>query len=166
MSDLYSIYKKSVPANARTLLESLFTKEPITENNFTEEELNVIREMAKLKQPAVSYFDYPQKEEAQRGAGFTFDNPLELIKKSYENPSYSMMGTLGSYNIKEDKNSITATDRYNFDNKDIYKMTGKEDVLDMIRRMWKWKDSPAGALDQLLIRYGNIDRPVNIKIKK
>ncbi len=160
------LYKKHVPANARTLLESLLgNKDKITERDFTAEELSVLRELAKKNKENVSYFDYPR--DGQRGGGFIFDSPIDAAVSSYKDPAYSMMGTLGSFNLTQDEKNIYAKDRYNFDNKAHYKMTGNEDLPEMLRRAWQYRTSPAGMIDQLLIRYGKgIDRDVDITIPK
>lgn len=167
MGGLQELYRHAVPANARTLLGSLFgDRSPITEKNFTSEELEVIKKMHTAKAGNQTYFDYPTKQ-AQRGAGFTFDGPLDLIVNSYLNPSYSMMGTLGSFNTKDTPNGIEATDRYNFDNLDSYKIRKDTPHSEMLRRAWVWKDSPAGLLDMLLMRYmPELDREVKINIPK
>jgi hypothetical protein len=45
MDDLSSMYKKAVPVNARTFLSTVFgNREPITERDFSEEELQTLRQ--------------------------------------------------------------------------------------------------------------------------
>lgn len=167
MDTLEALYRQVVPANARTLFSSLAgNKAPITEADFTSQELDVIRAMHNKKAGHQSYFDYPTKQ-AQRGAGFTFDGPLDLIVNSVSDPAFSMMGTLGSYSTQDTPTGLQAKDRYNFDNFDIYKIKRDTPHLEMMKRLWQWRDSPAGLLDMFLMRYmPEINREVNIQIPR
>lgn len=163
-----SVYRSAVPVNARILLESISnSKKPITEDDFTPEELEVIRQMhTKNPSGAQAYFDYPT-EEARRGAGFIFDSWVDAATKSYKDPAYRMMSTLGGYTTTEDDNNIYANDTYKFDNFPIYKITPDASNSVMLNRAMAWMGSPAGMLDQLMMRYiPEIRRPVNIKIPK
>ena len=172
-----------VPAQQRTFLTTLAgSKRPITEKNFTEEELAQLKSAADKARKAgrsyITYDDYP--------------NELLINKVEQFSKEQAMPQTVGRANLREEKGRTKVSDIYDFYNsvrapevkryKDIEKKEGKSGVAKAVaeeayedykkvREKEGIKEGLKAALNKLPSRIGNAfigedGRPVEIAMRR
>ena len=172
-----------VPAQQRTFLTTLAgSKRPITEKNFTEEELAQLKSAADKAKKAgrnyITYDDYP--------------NELLINKVEQFSKEQAMPQTVGRANLREEKGRTKVSDIYDFYNsvrapevkryKDIEKKEGKSGVAKAVakeaiedykkvREKEGIKEGLKAALNKLPSRIGNAfigedGRPVEIAMRR
>lgn len=172
-----------VPAQQRTFLTTLAgSKRPITEKNFTAEELDQLKFAADKAKKAgrnyITYDDYP--------------NELLINKVEQFSKEQAMPQTVGRANLREDKGRTKVSDIYDFYNsvrapevkryKDIEKKEGKSGVAKAVakeayedykkaREKGSIKEGLSAAINRLPSRLGNAfigedGRPVEIRMRK
>ena len=106
------------PTNARTLLETVQgNRDPISEGNFSPEELAALKELIMLKggdKGNITYADYRLLADAMRNRG---QIPASLSPHlfSMADPLGNLMTTLGQFNYARDANgNLVAKDIYDF----------------------------------------------------
>lgn len=172
-----------VPAQQRTFLTTLAgSKRPITEKNFTEEELAQLKSAAdKAKKAGRSYITYDD-----------YPNELLINKVEQFSKEQAMPQTVGRANLREDKGRTKVSDIYDFYNsvrapeikryKDIEKKEGKSGVAKAVakeaiedykkvREKEGIKEGLKAALNKLPSRIGNAfigedGRPVEIAMRR
>jgi len=172
-----------VPAQQRTFLTTLAgSKRPITEKNFTQEELAQLKSAADKAKKAgrnyITYDDYP--------------NELLINKVEQFSKEQAMPQTVGRANLKKDKDKTLVSDIYDFYNsvrapeikkyKDIEKKEGKSGVAKAVaeeayedykkaREKGGIREGLSAAINRLPSRLGNAfigedGRPVEIRMRK
>ena len=172
-----------VPAQQRTFLTTLAgSKRPITEKNFTEEELAQLKSAAdKAKKAGRSYITYDD-----------YPNELLINKVEQFSKEQAMPQTVGRANLREEKGRTKVSDIYDFYNsvrapevkryKDIEKKEGKSGVAKAVaeeayedykkvREKEGIKEGLKAALNKLPSRIGNAfigedGRPVEIAMRR
>lgn len=170
-----SMRAAGVPAQQRTFLTTLAgSKRPITEKNFTEEELAQLKSAAdKAKKAGRSYITYED-----------YPNELLINKVEQFSKEQAMPQTVGRANLRKDKDKTLVTDVYDFLNsvrepevkryKDIEKKEGKTGVAKAVAKEAYEdyeKEGLKAALNRLPSRLGNAfigedGRPVEIRMRK
>lgn len=172
-----------VPAQQRTFLTTLAgSKRPITEKNFTEEELTQLKSAAdKAKKAGRSYITYDD-----------YPNELLINKVEQFSKEQAMPQTVGRANLREEKGRTNVSDIYDFYNsvrapeikryKDIEKKEGKSGVAKAVaeeayedykkaREKGGIREGLSAAINRLPSRIGNAfigedGRPVEIRLRK
>ena len=172
-----------VPAQQRTFLTTLAgSKRPITEKNFTEEELAQLKSAAdKAKKAGRSYITYDD-----------YPNELLINKVEQFSKEQAMPQTVGRANLREEKGRTKVSDIYDFYNsvrapevkryQDIRKKEGKSGVAKAVaeeayedykkvREKEGVKEGLKAALNKLPSRIGNAfigedGRPVEIAMRR
>lgn len=172
-----------VPAQQRTFLTTLAgSKRPITEKNFTEEELAQLKSAAdKAKKAGRSYITYDD-----------YPNELLINKVEQFSKEQAMPQTVGRANLREEKGRTKVSDIYDFYNsvrapevkryKDIEKKEGKSGVAKAVaeeayedykkvREKEGIREGLKAALNKLPSRIGNAfigedGRPVEIAMRR
>lgn len=172
-----------VPAQQRTFLTTLAgSKRPITEKNFTEEELAQLKSAAdKAKKAGRSYITYDD-----------YPNELLINKVEQFSKEQAMPQTVGRANLREEKGRTKVSDIYDFYNsvrapevkryQDIRKKEGKSGVAKAVaeeayedykkvREKEGIKEGLKAALNKLPSRIGNAfigedGRPVEIAMRR
>lgn len=183
MDTLSDIYKTLLPVNGRFYLESLLGKtDPITEKDFSEEDLKLLKSEAVSKyitvpanvramqqgqeragvevmtanpiNPQVSYGDYRGRPDNSNWA--------QALIKSYTSPEFRIGTSLGNFGIKDRGDHYEAYDTYNW-NGDFDKQ------IKTLQDLWNQTkfSKPTSILNGLAELYApKVNRPVNIKIPK
>ena len=164
-----------VPAQQRTFLTTLAgSKRPITENNFTEEELDQLKFAADRAKKAgrkyITYDDYP--------------NELLINKAEQFSKGQAMPQTVGRARFKENKGKVLVSDIYDMYNsvrapeveryEDIRKKEGRAGVAKAVAKEAYEdyeKEGLKAAFNKLPSRIGNAfigrdGRPVEIAMRK
>jgi hypothetical protein len=102
------------PTAGRTLLETVQgNRDPITESSFSQDELEVLRQLATKNQGAVRYKDYDALAQELRSKGKEADSTASLF--SLGSPLGNVRNTLGQFTYKLDpKGNLVLEDAYDF----------------------------------------------------
>jgi hypothetical protein len=102
------------PTAGRTLLETVQgNRDPITESSFSQDELEVLRQLATKNQGAVRYKDYDSLAQELRSKGKEADSTASLF--SLGSPLGNVRNTLGQFTYKIDpKGNLVLEDTYDF----------------------------------------------------
>lgn len=112
-----NFYNNIVPANARVFINSLLNTKPINESFFTEQELNMLRNVYKNSLTSgnkknIQYEDYPNGKSSNHAP---FENMPQIILDSLLDKGYSLSTTIGRANYYKDNNGNThIKDKYDF----------------------------------------------------
>jgi hypothetical protein len=113
-NELMNAYKATVPANVRMLVKTFTNPNTVTENNFTDSELETLRNAALNAESGsrkkITYDDYKYDEIPQ--------NPYSnesIIKQTLKDKGYQMANSIGRANLhKSPKGNTHISDRYDF----------------------------------------------------
>lgn len=160
---LKTLFNK-LPPNMRLFVSDLMGKdELITNEDFTEEQLNVMKETAEKAigegKDFLSYGDYPK--------GYMNYNK-NFIEKMFD-PDFQMRTSIGSANIKiNDQGEVILTDQFNFNDakdvnslNDLYKAAvdifGTDGAYNKFRKLGTYFGSPSGEGAPIKLNLGKLD---------
>ena len=116
-NQIYNLYKEVVPSNIRMFAKQFINPQPITERNFTQQELDAMRDAYYNSQhtgdkKTIQYDDYPR---TTKGGGLS-ESLIPLVAKSMVDKGLSTSYTLGRVNkiYHSPQGNVHLSDIYNF----------------------------------------------------
>jgi len=118
--------ERLLPINARQFIYDIFGgDEDLTEQALDADELTALKDVVKRAKTRgsriIEYKDYGTTEEGKQymDVGGVGSGAVDVIKRSFENPSYALKTTIGQANFYEDSDGNTIIeDQYNFNDAD------------------------------------------------
>lgn len=171
------IYRSMVPTNARLLLESVFNKQgPITNKDFSPEELDVIKRQIYMKDveaPKIAQEAGISDYIPTKGIGYgnyhlpkKVDNYnwLQSAYASATDPEYRVATSLGAYGAKPTDSGYKAYDTYRWG--DDFQPALKS-ISDLFTHPQVRVDRPTSLINAILELSGNkSSRPVDLNFSK
>jgi len=167
--------ERILPINARQFIYDFFGgKGDLTEEDFDRDELNALKDVvvrAKNRDSKIiEYKDYATTKEGEEymDVGGVGSNKVNVIKRSFENPSYALKTTLGQASFYTDDNGNTIIeDQYNFNDanskKDFNEFVGEmktilknKDTYGALRKIGKYFGSGSGSGSKVRINLGKL----------
>jgi len=118
--------ERLLPINARQFIYDIFGgDEDLTEQALDADELTALKDVVKRAKTRgskiIEYKDYGTTKEGKQymDVGGIGSGAVDVIKRSFENPSYALKTTIGQANFYEDSDGNTIIeDQYNFNDAD------------------------------------------------